>query len=330
MQGQVLAYRAGLTHDAAVDRRLPLIAAVLALLAVPWLVLGGPDDFAPRSWRIAWNLGHVVLFACLVMAAGGVLRPASPRLAALQALALLVVLGLAAMAIEVVQHAIGRDRSWRDVHLSLAGAGLGLLLTPLWWRMLPRVAAALLGLGVAAVLLFWSLQPLAVALYDEWQARRAFPVLADFTTPFELDRWTGWSQRRIEIREGKPAMRVDLSPGRYPGITLEHFPKDWRGYQTLELALYAPTPFELTCRINDQRHDTRFDHRDRYNASYPIFAGRNQIRIGLNGVRQAPEGREMDMHQIDELQCFVGDLDHQLTFWVESVALHPSPDKHPL
>ena len=99
---------------------LPVRLALL--LIIPWLFLGGPGYEASRSFKEAWNLGHVLLFFLLAIECE---RGLKTKIAATgtRALAIMVLLLSAAVLIEIVQSLFpGRIMSFADVVYSIAGA----------------------------------------------------------------------------------------------------------------------------------------------------------------------------------------------------------------
>ena len=93
--------------------------------------------------------------------------------------------------------------------------------------------------------------PVYQSLDDEWVARKQFPVLADFETPFEQTRFSDVHQVQREqniVRHGRYALRVQLSTVHYSGISLFYFPHDWRESSLFvsEPASWIPVPDNST------------------------------------------------------------------------------------
>ncbi|MCL2459448.1 MAG: hypothetical protein FWF31_11555, partial [Desulfobulbus sp.] len=153
--------------------------------------------------------------------------------------------------------------------------------------------------------------PLARAVFDESVARFQFPVLADFETPFECDRWNNVSQLRLAreyVRHGSHAARLQLSTAEYSGIALVHFPRDWRDYHSLHFSVYNPdsAPLQLNSRIHDMHHKEHgMEFQDRFNQAFALAPGWNDLAIALDQVKAAPQGRAMDMEHIEGFGLFV-------------------------
>lgn len=292
----------------------PLLMASVVVMA-PLLFLGGPDYYSPRSVALGWQLGHPLLFFMLVLLAWGPLSARVVRpwftLALIALLAALVV----GVLIEWLQHFVGRQSSWQDVRLDMLGAALGVgwaghrMADQRAW--MPRATL----LTAVSILLYADVRPLAVAVVDEWHMRRSFPVLADFSTPFELGRWESSSPISVvpapgESGTGARALKVELQPAAYAGLTLRYFEEDWSGFRVFYLRFFNPAPetVKITCRINDRQHETDNRFSDRYNHSVALEPGWNDILIPLYEVRRAPQGREMDMRQVTGMMCFVARL----------------------
>ncbi len=303
------------------------IFVVCVLVMAPLLFLGGPDYYSPRSFSLSWQLGHPLLFFMLVtlgLEAFGALgkRPW------LQLLGLSLVLTLlVGGAVEWLQQFVGRQSSWGDVRLDLLGAALGA-----GWAghqqagrggWMPRMVLA----GALLTLVIMDLRPLAVAVVDEYWMRRSFPVLADFSTPFELERWESAFPLSVVPAPDRAAghvMKVALRPpAPYAGFSLRYFEGDWRGFGRLAIRMFnaQPDALDLTCRINDRQHETDNRFADRYNGRFVLAPGWNDLEIPLATVRAAPAGREMDMGRITGVGCFVAGLREDAEVWVGGVEL---------
>jgi hypothetical protein len=166
-----------------------------------------------------------------------------------------------------------------------------------------------------------------VDLADEDLARRQFPVLAGFDTPRELDRfrWPPETRAAILATEGMdgpvPALRLELMPGPFPGVSLMYFPRDWRGWKELVLECTNPgdAPLRLTVRIDDLEHDHHFD--DRFNRSFDVNPGRREIRVPLADVEAAPAGRILDLGRVRSVVLFVNRLQAERALLVNRLRL---------
>jgi hypothetical protein len=191
--------------------------------------------------------------------------------------------------------------------------GGGIVLAGLWaasqWPEL-RAATRWLWRSAALALALGCLLPTLGALADEARARSQFPVLADFGARAELTRF-GWSARSPAVLErasradgGHQVLHLFLSPGTYPGLTFEFFPRDWRGwgYFVLDCTNPGGAPFPLTIRINDLKHNQ--EYADRYNRTFTLVPGANEIRIPLADVEAAPRTRKLDLGNVALVVAF--------------------------
>jgi VanZ family protein len=304
-------------------RRSVLIG--LALICAVLLFLGGPDLVDTRSFKRAWDLGHIVAFATWSL-----LLVEHPRLKgkawAGQLIRMLVFTLAVGGGVEAVQGLFGRYPGWADLGRDFIGSLLAMsFLTPAR-RDLPRgrrriVQAAVLGLLLVA------LMPLARALADEWDAWRAFPVLADFEAPFELDRWSGDAALSIDhhiVANGRRALRIDLNTDQYSGVALHYGLGDWRGWDWITFSIFNPDaePIRLVCKINDHLHDVSgYRYSDRFNRSIDVGSGWQRVRIALDDVRQSPRKREMDLGRITEFNLFAVSLPHPRTIYLDRLTL---------
>ncbi len=291
------------------------------------LFLGGPDYHAARSFNEFWNLGHLIYFALASFALTRWKRIAQHSLISQWVLILSLTL-ITGVLIEILQYGTHRTPDVNDVIRDLSGSLLFLAFSPVHSKILIDRKRLILQ-TVTIILLLAQLQPLATALLDETVARQQFPLLSDFETPFELDRWQ--SNARMEIKyipsisKGN-ILEISLSTKRYSGIELKHFPGDWRNYKTLTLRIYNPLtrPISITCRIHDRQHTQGVQrYNDRFNHPFLLTQGWNNIEVNLNDVAQAPRNREMDLGQIRGLGIFVIALPQPQLIYLDNIKLIP-------
>ncbi|MCG3169199.1 MAG: hypothetical protein CALGDGBN_00712 [Pseudomonadales bacterium] len=278
-----------------------LLVAILA----PLLFLGGPDFHSPRSFRLAWQLGHPLLFFGMVAAVTAIPRLRGIPFLRLFALATALALVLGG-AIELAQGLWGRERSLSDLRLDVIGAWAGAVWAGRGGSRTRQTLRAAVGWGSLLLLAAVDVRPLAVALVDEHQARRSFPLLSGFHTDLEVQRWRADGRMTLvppPDGEGGGALRVSLAPAVYSGFRMQYFPRDWRGYHALRLRVFTEENQKLACRIHDVWHDQR--HADRFNRSLVLVPGWNLVEIALAEVEAAPAGRTMDMSRIAEFGCFI-------------------------
>ena len=281
-------------------------------LLLLWAAFIAPlSAYAPRSLKHAWQLGHVGLFAIwtyLFLCSAAKKLKAGPLIA----LALLASL-LLGFTIEWIQVGIGREFSLSDLLLDLLGCLLGICLG-LHQRLLTIPATFKAGLfTLTALFLLLATAPLAPILLDEFNMHRKFPVLADFSSELEGQRWKGNVEIVQLASEAGPhaALRIGIDTRHYSGASLAHFYRDWRGYRYLHLEIFNPDrdSIKVTLRIHDDQHygPGRGDYYDRYNRQFVIEHGWNSIRIELSDVAGAARERRIDLGRIQGLGLFTVD-----------------------
>jgi VanZ family protein len=291
---------------------------LVALLLFLWF---GDEPEYTLLWDALFDAGHALLFGVAAIAILGILGGWSsptdlPRTWWL-ALGLAVALGAATEILQFLQPS--RDPSLVDFLRDSAGAGASLLIAAVGravWRgqgLVRSRAGRVKALALAAILLAAAGAHLAatVALYAARD--RACPTL------FALDG--SWWERRLIHENGsvltprarpagagascpEPLARLDLAPGRYPGVTFDEPYPDWTGYHRLAFTVVSDLgdALSLTIRVHDAFHDQRFQ--DRFNRSFVIHPGVNRIEIPLDEIRRAPDRREMDMRRIRGIILF--------------------------
>lgn len=173
--------------------------------------------------------------------------------------------------------------------------------------------------------------PLATALIDEAISRKQFPVLADFETPFEISRWEGTTNLRIDqekARHGKLSLRVELATDRYSAAELKYLPSDWRDYSSLQFSVFnsSSDPLKIHCGIFDTFHITNRDTNketfyDRFNSTFTLSHGWNDIKISLDHMARAQRKREIDPSDIRGFDIMVMRLPRPEVIYVDYVRL---------
>jgi hypothetical protein len=269
-----------------------------------------PDDNATiRTWTEIWNLGHIGAFLILWLFAFNIF----PRLKQLSVVQLILLMCISTLVlgelIEYVQGLIGRDDELQDVWDSGVGALLAATFCSTQIRKLSVLQRYLWRLLALSVLIAvpWSIWS---ALADEFFIRQQFPVLTDFSTPFEMSRWHA-NTAKIHLQKNggpePPFLAVDFQPATYSTVTLKYFYRDWRGYKHIILDMTNPesTDLNVILRIHDRLHEQhQYALNDRFNRALLIKPGRQRIVIAIDDIKNAPVSRKMDMQHIEELSIF--------------------------
>ncbi len=235
-----------------------------------------------------------------------------------------VISGALAVLTEALQQ-LTPERSFQigDIIHDLMGSTIFILIAYQYKRKLKRKVLLSMNIMVAALLLFASLPVLATVL-DELRSKSDFPLLASFEMKGEMKRWKIDEindRSHLHATQGKHSLRIELTPGLYPGASFNHPPRDWRGYDTLKFdaLLEGEYPLSLTVRINDLRHNEEFS--DRYNRTFTLRPGPNHVAISLSEVEHAPKGRLMDMEHIAVLCIFSYKLKEPRTVYFDNFRL---------
>jgi VanZ family protein len=301
---------------------------LILLIGTPFFFLGGPGYYASRSFQAAWDLGHILFFLLLSLWLHGRLRE---KLAAFSLrtffFTIFSFVFFTGFLVEILQmFSSNRSPDMEDVLRNQLGCLLAFAFFIRPWLFGEPQVRRLFRAGVVALLAV-AIWPLSRSLIDEYLAARHFPLLADFETPFERSRWVNVDQLREEtniVRHGHKSVRVQLSTNKYSGISLFHFPRDWRDYRTLHWSVYNPQEagLVLNSRIHDIHHRKHvMEFSDRYNQQFILEHGWNDLVIPLNKVKAAPKGRAMDMAHIDGFGLFVVQQPRSQAIYLDHVYL---------
>jgi VanZ like family. len=304
-----------------------LFLAIAVVVGAPFFFWGGPEYSASCSCHAAWDLGHVLYFLLFTLWAHGLHtrkgRPGSP----LFFIMLFILVTLLGSAVEFMQMFVdGRFPDMGDILRDQLGCltAFAFCIRPRLFRVRWRQIVLQI---LTAMLLACAVWPLTRALVDECAARIQFPMLADFETPFECDRWNNPLHLRLDseyVRHGRRSARLQLSTDQYSGISLLHFPRDWRGYQSLRFSVYNPeeTPLQLYSRIHDRYHkEHSMEYQDRFHQAFTLEQGWNDLVISLDSVKASSKGRTMDMEYIEEFGLFVVRLPRQQVIYLDHIYL---------
>lgn len=302
------------------------VSIALLLLCVVVLVLlfaGQAGPYASRSFKALWNLGHLFAFFLWTLLA---LQTFS-RLAALRWPLRLLICVLAALVsgvlIEYLQVPLGRQAEVADVINDVLGSVLAFVVyTGIHRRT--AVVPLIAWLFAVCLIIAWHNRTGIIHLYDDMLARQQFPVLLEFSMPVAITRIHGDAVAGLVHDNNETGLKLLHGTDRYSGFAMNYFPRDWRGYSSLQIRIVNPEnrALDLTCRIHDIVHsDGDEEYSDRFNRSFRIVPGNNTITIPLDDVAAAPAGRRLDLAQVGGLGCFTVDLPETRELHLYSVQL---------
>lgn len=309
----------------ATARWLVVVFVLLLLMAVPLFFIGGPDWVSSQLLKNAWNFGHVLFYALLLIVVQWFVPLPRWHHWLLVSLVALLLGG----AIEVVQHFVGRHASWSDIVNNLAGVWLGL-----FWGQHPTSDAArrlVRGGRVLSVLFIAPALWLVVdAAWAELDLRRAFPQINSFESRAERQQLFFNPARvdaqfqRENVSQGAYSLRLELVPGGYSGIRLRSCYGDWSAYGSFALDAFNPSaePLRLVLRLSDMIHDRgTHSYHDRFNQTLVLQPGWNKLRFPVADISNKPKGRTMKMDAICNLGIFAAGLAQPAVVYLDNIRL---------
>ena len=309
--------------------RLKLTLGSLIIITLTLLMIVGLGDGVGLRYPLLndiWNAGHLVLFALLSFSYFYRSTLEQYPLAYRVILTNIAALSLGA-AIEYLQLRLGRSFSYADIVNDVIGANLGLLVLALQKPRKKGRERLTLQFGLI-LMLGLGLRGVELQLWDEWAMRKDFPVLANFETAQQLQRWefTNVAARRSQqfSLSDSYSLEAQFLNGGYPSISLNQLIGDWSDLQFLHLSVYSVsrqvTSFELEVFDRQYRlNGSHFD--DKFNISLAIAPGWNVIKIPLQVIENAPQQRNMDMRFIQSLSLFTHRPVVPVHLYIDSIGL---------
>jgi VanZ family protein len=227
-------------------------------------------------------------------------------------------------AIEIIQPFFGRTASLTDVGITIIGAMAGLFFFTPGREKPGRVFynfSRVLIIGVSA-LIFWG--PMATLL-DMHHASRQFPVLSDFETGLQVKRWSYGRIVRHISRSGSSSLRVKLDYSQtYPGTTLNYGFGNWSEYDALALSVFNPDPesLRIIISIRDLEHSkSGKGFGDRFDRSFQVEHGWNDLYIAMDDIRNSPAQRELDLDRLTSMVVFTMNLPESRVIYLDNLRL---------
>ena len=322
----------GLRNDVILKGLLNIkILIIFTIVCSVFLFVGGPDYYSPRSFKYFWDIGHIVFFSALSTLI--LLRWSTHKKMSFlrQCVILVLVTIILGILIEWIQAGAKRTVDILDVVRNLIGTLVAISFLAPANKTVPKLYLGTLRF-LAILMVIWAVLPLAKAVADEVLARIQFPVLSDFETPFEINRWSGKANLSIDNEvhfHGRSSLKVALKTSNYSGAGLRYFPRNWSNYKYLHLHVFNPTDdsLKIKCRIHDRRHaEGNQAYGDRFNKSYVLEQGWNRIVIPLEQVENAPKTRKLDLKRVQKLSVYVYRLSHPRVIYIDKVSLTNSAD----
>jgi hypothetical protein len=240
-----------------------------------------------------------------------------------QAVRIMVAVLIVGGFIELIQPFFGRSASWRDLGIDGVGGLLGVaFLAPARRSLSRRILACVQ--TAALVLVGVVFYGPVTTIWDMWQASRQFPVLSDFETCLEAKRWSSGEIHNGIARHGERSLRVALGTEKYAGTTLKRSFGDWRGCLSLAFSLYNPDPkpLRITVSIRDHEHFRRGgEYHDRFNRSFVLDEGWNDISIAVAEIENAPLTRRLKMDRLSEVVIFTANLPAPRVMFLDYIRL---------
>jgi hypothetical protein len=211
---------------------------------------------------------------------------------------------------ELAQIPTNRDASVNDLIADWLGAAGFVCIALVFARnvSIPRGRRLLLALlGIAFITP--PLLPLAKVSAAYVVRTQSLPTLIRFDSPFARVFFRLQNAKLIPQGSVGPAsasVDIQLGNGPWPGIVFSDLWPNWASYENLVIGIENPgaDTLPVNLRVHDREHRREQRFRDRFNRTIKLAPGLHVIRISLSEIQDAPDGRQMNLSEIDGLVIF--------------------------
>ncbi len=151
------------------------------------------------------------------------------------------------------------------------------------------------------------------------------PFYYDFETEDILDVLS-WKCKTIftlsdkYVASGQKCLKMELYPTPYPGVSLKNTDYDWSKHSTLNFNIHNEEriSLRLTVRIDDTKNPS---YNNRYNNTFIIKPGMNNIVIPLNSLLTSDTNRKLNLSKIENVIIFLVRPDEKRILYLDNVRL---------
>lgn len=309
------------------------IGFVFIIIISPFLFIGGPNTHDLRIYFEFWQLGHFILFSLIILFLLHIQYIKSQHWVT-RFIGTGIVCVVVGFGTEIMQYYFGRSFELKDVLNDVIGGYAGFFLAQS--RLLStssqksqfRLAKQIGLISLVCILAVFSGQSFIKAVINEINIRTYFPILSNFETFFEKDRWRTYRAKTSigsqYARSGNNGMMITYLPAKYPSLGLRDFKGNWGDFNQLRLSIYntQENSVDLILKIFDhQHHHTGYRYNDRFNKKITLTHGWNDLSFSLDEIKKSPESREMNMDEIYSFSLFMIQLKQSTTLYIDDVYL---------
>jgi hypothetical protein len=132
---------------------------------------------------------------------------------------------------------------------------------------------------------------------------------------------TLYSLTEDHVAHGSMALKVELFPSSYPGVSPRIQETDWSDFNELRFDVFNPQSkkLPLTIRIDDSKDYPKWG--ERYNHTLMLEEGANRIIIPLNRLVKSGSRKQLNITNIQRMLIFSPHLNERIVLYFDDIRL---------
>ena len=135
----------------------------------------------------------------------------------------------------------------------------------------------------------------------------------------ECHKW--FERSRMYSTSGSYSLKVELPPGKYPGIEFREFCPDWSQSTHFKIDIYNPGSRQLKMYVRFDDRKGRCKIMMHHDHELHILPGMNYVSIALKDLKSNVTGQFLDLRRMHQFKIYVPDNPRRTEFYMDHVRL---------